>query len=205
MQITVFAGDVCDVGAEAICTSTNPRLSLMMGTGAAVRGRGGSRILRQCEHVVEGELRRTGKRGLPPGSVHGTTAGDLPAKLVIHCVASDGAHRSSPDIIRRCTRSALAAADAADCTSIAMPVFGSGHAGVRIEEAVAAMAEVLRDAVTDIQRVYIVVFDRERVADAVRVIGGVLPTTAIDLEYGPMAEDDTVETWSADWGENYGR
>ena len=33
MRVTVFAGDLCDVHAEALCTSTNPRLSLAMGTG----------------------------------------------------------------------------------------------------------------------------------------------------------------------------
>jgi len=205
MQITLFAGDVCDVRAEALCTSTNPRLSLMMGTGAAVRGRGGPRILRQCEAIVEAELSRTGKRGLPPGSAHGTTAGDLPAKLVIHCVASDGSHRSSPDIVRSCTRSALAAADAADCATIAMPVFGSGHAGVPFKEALVAMASVLRDVVTEVRRVFIVVFDRERAAEAVRVIESVLPSTEIDLEYGPAAEEESIGMWSADWGEHYGR
>jgi len=35
MRISIFAGDICDVPAEALCTSTNPRLSLAMGTGAA--------------------------------------------------------------------------------------------------------------------------------------------------------------------------
>jgi O-acetyl-ADP-ribose deacetylase (regulator of RNase III) len=52
MRISIFAGDICDVQAEALCTSTNPRLSLAMGTGGSIRGRGGYEILRECEAIV---------------------------------------------------------------------------------------------------------------------------------------------------------
>ena len=33
MKTTIFTGDITDAPADAICTSTNPRLSLVMGTG----------------------------------------------------------------------------------------------------------------------------------------------------------------------------
>ena len=95
MRISIFAGDVSDAPAEALCTSTNPRLSLVMGTGASIRGRGGFEILRACKAIVKAEFVRTGNHGLSAGSVHTTTAGQLPAKAVIHCVASDAAHHSS--------------------------------------------------------------------------------------------------------------
>src|SRR6266567_2013097 len=48
MKISVFLGDLADVPAEAICTSTNPRLSLMMGTGGAIREHAGFEVLRAC-------------------------------------------------------------------------------------------------------------------------------------------------------------
>jgi O-acetyl-ADP-ribose deacetylase (regulator of RNase III) len=144
MRISIFAGDVSDAPAEALCTSTNPRLSLVMGTGASIRGRGGFEILRACKAVVKAEFSRTGIHGLSAGSVHTTTAGQLPAKAVIHCVASDAAHRSSAAIIRSCVKNALAAADAAGCTSIAMPLFGTGHAHFKTDQALAAIADVAR-------------------------------------------------------------
>jgi hypothetical protein len=53
--------------------------------------------------------------GYAAGSAHWTSAGELPVKMIIHCVASDAAHRSSAAIIRDCVTSALALADAAGC------------------------------------------------------------------------------------------
>src|SRR5690242_3711588 len=101
MKASIFVGDIVDAEADAICTSTNPRLSLVMGTGASVRERGGSEVARACEAIVA-------KSGpLPAGSAHATTAGRLPHRLAIHCVASDATHRSSTEIVRACVRSAV--------------------------------------------------------------------------------------------------
>src|SRR5436305_134622 len=117
MRVSIFAGDLCDVQAEALCTSTNPRLSLAMGTGGAVRSRGGYQILRECEAIVDA-AHQLGRRGLPAGSAHQTSAGELPVKLIMHCVASDEAHRTSAAIIALCVKNSLALADAAKCESV---------------------------------------------------------------------------------------
>ncbi len=119
MKISLFMGDLADAPAEALCTSTNPRLSLMMGTGGSVRDRGGFEVLRECEAIV-------GDKTLAPGSVVTTSAGRLPHKAIFHCVASDANHRSSAEIIRACVVNVLAAADERGCKSVAMPVFATG-------------------------------------------------------------------------------
>jgi O-acetyl-ADP-ribose deacetylase (regulator of RNase III) len=170
MKISVFAGDLTDAPAEALCTSSNPRLSLMMGTGGAIRERGGFEVLRACEQIVEEEFQRTGRRGLRVGTVHVTAPGRLPCKAIIHCVASDANHMSSAEIIRACVKNALAAADAARCRSIAMPVFATGHARFRFNDALTAMMEALRDASTAVEEVIIVVFVCDRTEDVERVI-----------------------------------
>lgn len=201
MKISVFAGDVCDVPADALCSSTNPRLSLVMGTGASIRGRGGERILRDCEEIVEAGFQRSGRHGLPAGSAYMTTAGDLPAKIVVHCVASDATHRSSADIIRRCVRNALAVADASGCRSIAMPIFATGHAGFKFDQSLLAMTEALRDGSTALDHVFIVVFDPERAEDAARVIRSVIPAAEVGILRGSEAADDRPGMWSDDgWG-----
>jgi O-acetyl-ADP-ribose deacetylase len=199
MKISVFAGDVCDVPADALCSSTNPRLSLAMGTGASIRGRGGYQILRACEEIVEGEFHRSGRRGLPAGSVHQTTSGDLPSKVIIHCVASDAAHRSSVDIIRNCVKNALALADASGCKSIAMPLFATGHARFTFDQSILAMAETLRDDPTPVQHVVIVVFDPDRAEDAARLIRSVIPAARIEVQRGPQTTEDPPDMWSGDW------
>jgi len=164
MNITLFAGDITEAPAEALCTSTNPRLSLMMGTGGAVRERGGFEVLRECETIVE----QFG-RPLPAGSVHVTSAGSLPYKGVLHCVASGAEHVSSADIIRICVKNALAAADAKGFTTLAMPVFATGHAHFRFDRSMAVIAETLRAAQTNVREVVIVV-DEEHADDAQQLL-----------------------------------
>lgn len=163
MKISLFIGDITDVQADAVCTSTNPRLSLMMGTGGSVRERGGFQVLRECEKL-------TGGHSLPPGSAHVTSGGALPFKAVIHCVASDTAHRSSPALVQLCVKNAIARADALGCKIVAMPVFGSGHARVRFDVALQAISEVLRTLDTAVEHVIIVVNDPDRAEDSRRLL-----------------------------------
>lgn len=180
MRASIFAGDIAQVEAEAICTSTNPRLSLMMGTGAAVRERGGYEILRACEEIV----RREGL--LQPGSAWVTTAGSLGSKAVIHCVASDARHRSSEATIAACVRNALDCAERAGCRTVAMPVFASGHAHVNFRRALETMVEAARDARLEI---IFVIHDDEELGAAKKVLGNV-----------PVVRAEAVEAISM-WGD----
>jgi O-acetyl-ADP-ribose deacetylase (regulator of RNase III) len=190
VKISLFAGDIADAEAQAVCTSTNPRLSLVMGTGASVRGRGGFEILRACEAIV-----KTGPAA--PGSAHATTAGNLPHRIAIHCVASDLVHRSSEELIRQCVRNALTCADRSVCASVAMPIFGSGHAHVRFARAVAAIAEALRDSKTSVHHVILVVRDDERAEEARPIVERIAgaPVSISRSEEEP----ETVATWFDDW------
>ena len=163
MHVSIFAGDIADADAEAVCTSTNPRLSLVMGTGASIRARGGIEILRACEEIVA----KAG-RPLPPGSAHVTTAGSLPHKIVIHCVASNETHESSEAIVRTCVESALRAAAGANCATIAMPVFATGHAHVKFDRALNVIAESLSSPT--IKEVIVVVADEERARVAHKIL-----------------------------------
>jgi O-acetyl-ADP-ribose deacetylase len=163
MDISIFEGDLTDAPAEAVCTSTNPRLSLMMGTGGAVRERGGFEVLREAERIADGKL-------LPPGSAHATTAGALPFKIAIHCVAGTDTHLTSAAIIKACVRNALACATANGCATVAMPVFGTGHGRFKFDQALQAMLEVLRDAPAQVHRVVIAVNDPARAESARRVL-----------------------------------
>ena len=167
LHITLFTGDIADATADAVCTSTNPRLSLLMGTGASIRERGGIEVLRACEEIVA----KSGRKTLPIGSAHATTAGKLPFKIAIHCVAADANHHmSSPEIIRACTLSALKVADANGCRTVAMPVFATGHSHVRFDLALRTIVDALRSAHTSVREVTIVVYDEERTAEARNLI-----------------------------------
>ena len=163
MEISIFQGDLTDASADAICTSTNPRLSLMMGTGGAVRERGGFEVLRACEEIAAG-------KPLPPGSAHPTTAGALPFKIAIHCVASNETHMTSAPIIRACVRNALACADEHGCPRVAMPVFGTGHARFKFDQALETMINALQSARTSVKSVVIAINEPARAECALRIL-----------------------------------
>lgn len=188
MKLTIFVGDLCDVRAEALCTSTNPRLSLAMGTGGSVRSRGGFTILRACEAIVAAHA-----SPLAPGSAWVTTAGDLPAKAVIHCVASDARHHSSPAIVRACVTNALLRAAEANCRSVAFPVFATGHARLRFDQTLRVIVQELRDATLD--RAWIVINDRDRIEETMRVVSEVFPG---EPEVEMSAATDERSSWFGD-------
>jgi O-acetyl-ADP-ribose deacetylase (regulator of RNase III) len=185
MKFSIFLGDIADAPAEAVCTSTNPRLSLMMGTGASIRARGGPEVMRAC----------AGLSPRAPGTVHVTTAGALPHKAVIHCVASDAAHRSSIAVIRSCVISALAASDAANCATVATPILGTGHARLRFADAVRAMAQTALDAHTRVGEVKFVTNDEERV-DELRDALLEIADPPIDVVRSPQLEEQPASLWS---------
>lgn len=174
LAVSLSVGDLTASQAAAVCTSTNPRLSLLAGTGAEVVRQGGWEVKRQADAVVAREQARTGRAELTVGSVHSTPAGRLPFRLAIHCVASNAAHRSSAEVVRSCVLNALAAAEAADCASVAMPIFGSGHAALPLDVAVAAMAGAFRDAATAVEEVTLVIDDASRARTVGRVLDSVL-------------------------------
>jgi O-acetyl-ADP-ribose deacetylase (regulator of RNase III) len=193
VKLTIFVGDLCDVPAEALCTSTNPRLSLAMGTGGSVRSRGGFTILRACEAIVGAEFRRTGNTHLPAGSAYLTTAGDLPAKAIIHCVASDARHHSSAEIVRTCVANALLRATEANCRSVAFPVFATGHARLRFDQTLRVIVQELREATLD--HAWIVINDPDRIEETTRVVGEVFPGNP---EVQMSAYQDERSSWFGD-------
>lgn len=170
MKVRVVRGNIADLRAEVLCSSTNPRLSLYEGTGGDLREKGGWAIKRECEAILEAETQRTGQSDLRVGSAHLTNAGELPAKIIIHCVASDPFHRSSRAIIASCVGNALAIAHNEGCRSIAMPVFATGHAAFRFESAIDAMAEAIVSSQVKLEEVSIALLDHERIEDVRRAL-----------------------------------
>jgi O-acetyl-ADP-ribose deacetylase (regulator of RNase III) len=186
MNASIFAGDIADAQADALCTSTNPRLSLMMGTGASVRERGGPEVARACEAII------VAHGHLPAGSAHVTTAGALPHKMIIHCVASDTTHRSSTGIVRMCVRNAIDLAAEGGCTSIALPVLGTGHARLPFAETLGAIAEELRGA--PLERVVFVMNDPDRANPARTVIRRILGGN-VEIVKSTRVEPEAPSFW----------
>ena len=175
LEVALFVGDIVDAPAEALCTSTNPRLSLGGGTGRAVMAETGWGLRRELRRIAEEEARRTGNEELPVGFTCATPGAAPPHRLIVHCVASEGEHHSSPRAVRLCVEGALREVDRAECTSLALPVFGTGHADLPFPDGLRALAEALRDAEpTFVRTVLVVLHVPDRVPLARTVLDGVL-------------------------------
>jgi len=124
---------------------------------------------------VAAERNRTGASDLPVGFTCSMPGGRAPHRLIVHCVASDPAHRSSPDVVRRCVEGAVREAAGAGCATLALPVFGAGHATLPFDVSLEAMAEALRDAAPGaVREVLIVVLQPDRLDRAAAVLDRVL-------------------------------
>lgn len=104
MKVHLYVGDICAAPGEVVCTSTNPHLQLVLGTGGALREAGGPEIQTECSRIIEGQREVYHRGYVEPGAVVRTGAGCLPFRGIVHCVATDAFHDSDEDVIRACVR-----------------------------------------------------------------------------------------------------
>ena len=88
--IELVQGDITRQTADAIVNAANSSLLGGGGVDGAIHRRGGPAILAECRAL---RASRYGK-GLPTGQAVATTAGDLPARWVIHTVGPVWSRRS---------------------------------------------------------------------------------------------------------------
>jgi O-acetyl-ADP-ribose deacetylase (regulator of RNase III) len=86
----------------------------------------------------------TGKAPIGLGDAIETTAGDKPARYVIHAATMELGGPTSAEIIARATRSTLAKADDLGCRSLALVAFGTGVGGFPLDEAARLMVDAAR-------------------------------------------------------------
>jgi O-acetyl-ADP-ribose deacetylase (regulator of RNase III) len=106
------------------------------------------------------ELRRTTHRGgLPTGQAVATTAGNLPARFVIHTVGPiyvPGSDQSA--LLRSCYVTSLAVADECGASSVAFPLISAGIYGWPIADAVQQAVDAISNATTAVTDVRLVLF-----------------------------------------------
>ena len=73
-----------------------------------------------------------------------TSAGDMPARYVIHAATMELGGPTSAEIIAQATRSTLSKADELGCRSLALVAFGTGVGGFPLGEAARLMVDAVR-------------------------------------------------------------
>jgi O-acetyl-ADP-ribose deacetylase len=133
-SIEVLEADITTLHVDAIANAANTRLMHGGGVAGAIARAGGPEVQRESDERAPIGL----------GEAVETTAGDMPARWVIHAATMELGGPTSADIIRRATASTLALADSLGARSLALVAFGTGVAGFPIEEAARIEVEEVR-------------------------------------------------------------
>jgi len=135
MEITVVEGDITRQQVDAIVNAANNAMRGGGGVDGAIHRAGGPAVLEDC-------VRRF-PDGLATGDAGWTTAGDLPARWVIHVVGP--VHGvGTRDQLTSCYRRALEVADELGARTVAFPLISAGAYGWPRDDAIAAALEVFR-------------------------------------------------------------
>jgi O-acetyl-ADP-ribose deacetylase (regulator of RNase III) len=157
-RIELLHGDITRERVDAIVNAANSSLLGGGGVDGAIHRAGGSAVLAACR-----ELRRTSlPDGLPTGRAVATTAGDLPARWVIHTVGpvyAKGEDRS--DLLASCHIESLRVADELEARTVAFPAISTGVYGYPLADAAPVAIRAVRDATTRVELVRFVLFGED--------------------------------------------
>ena len=123
-MIDVVRSDITALPADAIVNAAQSSLLGGGGVDGAIHAAAGPSLLAECHEMRRRDL----PDGLPPGEAVVTSAGDLPARFVIHTVGpkfweypDGGVH-----VLARSHASSMAVAHAVGAISIAFPAISCG-------------------------------------------------------------------------------
>jgi O-acetyl-ADP-ribose deacetylase len=133
-MIEVQEIDITTLDVDAIANAANTGLLHGGGVAGAIARAGGPEVQRESHERAPIGL----------GEAVETTAGDMPARWVIHAATMEPGGPTSADIIRRATASTLRKADELGVRSLALVAFGTGVGGFSVEEAARIEIEEVR-------------------------------------------------------------
>jgi O-acetyl-ADP-ribose deacetylase (regulator of RNase III) len=135
MQVHVARSELWSLPVDAVVNPANSLGIMGGGIGGTLRRQGGDVIQQQAMAAAP----------IAVGAALVTTAGQLPAKNVIHVpTMEEPGMKIGAENVRRAARAALIAADRNGFKTIAIPGIGTDLGDVPIEEAARAIVEEIR-------------------------------------------------------------
>jgi O-acetyl-ADP-ribose deacetylase (regulator of RNase III) len=150
-ELRVVQADVTKLEVDAIANAANTDLKHGGGVAGAISRAGGPEVQRESDE----------KAPIGLGEAVETTAGEMPARWVIHAATMELGGPTSAEIVERATRSTLAKADELGCRSVALVAFGTGVGGFPLEEAAQLMASAAREHQGGLERIVFAVRGEE--------------------------------------------
>ena len=136
MHVEAVQSDITAESVDAIVNAANEQLAPGGGVCGAIHAAGGPSVAAECRRIGH----------CPTGGAVATTAGDLPARFVIHAVGPvwHGGDRGEPELLASAYRSALDEAARVGARSVAFPAISTGIYGYPLAEATAVAVEAVR-------------------------------------------------------------
>ena len=150
--IHIEQGDLTACPVDAIVNAANNDLILGGGLAGAIRRRGGPAVQADCDRHGPVQV----------GQAAITTAGDLPARYVIHQASMRLGGRTAEPDLRSSTAAVLKLAEQNGVRTLAFPATGTGIAGFPLQRCAEVMLEEVRKHVaagTQLTDVHFVLFD----------------------------------------------
>jgi O-acetyl-ADP-ribose deacetylase (regulator of RNase III) len=170
MRVELVEGDITEQRVDVIVNAANSSLLGGGGVDGAIHRKGGPAILAECRALRASQY----GRGLPTGQAVATTAGNLPARWVVHSVGpvfSPTEDRSA--LLTACYENSLTVADGLGARSIAFPLISAGIYGWPVDDAaqraLAAVASFDADSLVEAR---LVLFGRATYELAVQIRDG---------------------------------
>jgi O-acetyl-ADP-ribose deacetylase len=158
--IQIIKGDITKIEVDCIVNAANTSLLGGGGVDGAIHRAGGAQILEECQRI------RSRQGGCKVGEAVITSAGNLPAKYVIHTVGPfwvDGSH-DEESLLMKCYTSCLKLAQEHNIKSLAFPGISTGIYGfpkeLASQIAISTVKSFLNDTNT-LEEVIFVCFDEE--------------------------------------------
>jgi O-acetyl-ADP-ribose deacetylase (regulator of RNase III) len=165
-RIQLLQGDITTQEVDAIVNAANSSLLGGGGVDGAIHRAGGPAIVEECR----------GLGGCDTGDAKWTTAGELPARYVIHTVGPvwEGGDHAEHELLASCHRRSLEVAAELGCRTVAFPAISTGVYRFPIDRAAQIALRTTRDQLErlpEIERVTFVLFSDEHFLAFERALG----------------------------------
>ena len=153
LRVTAEFGDITQQEVDVVVNAANNRMRGGGGVDGAIHRAGGAAVLQDCIDRFPD--------GLATGDAGWTTAGDLPARWVIHTVGPNyAAGQRDGHLLESCYRRSLEVADELGARTIAFPLISAGIYGWPEDDAVRVAVQTIAASESKVEEVRIVAFSK---------------------------------------------